>query len=80
MSIYISGMSRLPDKKRVQILGMLVEGMSLRAASRLSGCGFNTVTKLLVHVGKACEAYHDEHARPDVQAGPVRRNKELHLQ
>lgn len=56
-------MNRLTTEKRVQILGMLVEGMSLRAASRLSGCSFNTVTKLLVDAGKACEAYHDEHVR-----------------
>ncbi len=56
-------MNRLSAEKRVQILGMLVEGMSLRAASRLSGCSFNTVTKLLIDAGKACEAYHDEHVR-----------------
>ena len=56
-------MNRLPTEKRVQILGMLVEGMSLRAASRLSGASINTVTKLLVDVGRACQAYHDEHAR-----------------
>ena len=56
-------MNRLPLEKRVQILGMLVEGSSLRAASRLSGCSINTVTKLLVDVGQACSAYHDEHVR-----------------
>jgi len=56
-------MNRLPLKKRVQIIGLLVEGLSLRAASRLSGCSINTVTKLLVDVGKACQAYHDDHAR-----------------
>lgn len=56
-------MNKLPLEKRVQILGMLVEGMSLRAASRLSGCSFNTVTKLLVEVGQACAAYHDDHVR-----------------
>jgi len=56
-------MNKLPHEKRVQILGMLVEGMSLRAASRLIGCSLNTVTKLLVDVGAACEAYHDEHVR-----------------
>ena len=39
---------------------MLVEGMSLRAASRISGCSINTVTKLLVDTGKACQNFHDE--------------------
>ncbi len=45
------------------ILGLLVEGISLRVASRLSGCSFNTLTRLLVDAGKVCEAYHDEHVR-----------------
>ena len=45
--------------KRAQILGFLVEGMSLRAASRLADCSINTVTKLLVDAGTACAAYQD---------------------
>lgn len=56
-------MNKLPLEKRVLIIGLLVEGSSLRAASRLSGCSINTVTKLLVDVGTACQAYHDEHVR-----------------
>ena len=56
-------MNKLPTEKRVEILGMLVEGMSLRATSRLSGASINTVTKLLVDVGTACQTYHDEHVR-----------------
>lgn len=36
------------------------EGMSLRAASRISGCSINTVTKLLVDTGKDCQSFHDE--------------------
>ena len=47
-------MNRLSRERRAQILGMIVEGMSLRSASHLSGGGFNTVTKLLVDVDKAC--------------------------
>ncbi|MBT4710243.1 MAG: IS1 family transposase [Alphaproteobacteria bacterium] len=56
-------MNRLPLEKRVLILGLLTEGTSLRAASRLSGASINTVTKLLVDVGTACQRYHDEHVR-----------------
>lgn len=56
-------MNKLDTQKRVQILGMLVEGMSLRATSRLADVSINTVTKLLVDAGKACAAYHDEHVR-----------------
>lgn len=56
-------MNRLSREKRTQILGMLVEGMSVRAASRLSGCSLHTVLKLLVDAGNACAAYHDVHVR-----------------
>ena len=52
-------MNRMPLAKRAQILGFLVEGMSLRAASRLADCSINTVTRLLVDVGMACMAYQD---------------------
>lgn len=53
-------MNRLPIEKRVQILGLLTEGSSLRAASRLADVSINTVTKLLVDVGFACESYQLE--------------------
>ena len=53
-------MNKLSIEKRVQIIGLLVEGNSMRAASRLSGCSINTVTKLLVDVGKACAEYQDK--------------------
>ena len=50
-------MNRLPIEKRVQIIGLLTEGSSMRAASRLADVSINTVTKLLVDVGTACEMY-----------------------
>jgi IS1 family transposase len=53
-------MNRLPIEKRIQILGLLTEGTSLRAASRLADVSINTVTKLLVDVGAACEMYQLE--------------------
>lgn len=56
-------MNRLPREKRAQILGMLVEGNSLRATSRLADVSINTVTKLLVDLGTACAEYHDAHVR-----------------
>ena len=56
-------MNRLPLAKRVQIIGMLVEGNSLRATSRLCDVSINTVTKLLVDVACASAAYHHEHVR-----------------
>lgn len=62
-SSYISGMSKLPLKTRVQILSMLVEGSSMRSISRVCDVSINTVTKLLVDAGEACAAFHDEKVR-----------------
>ena len=56
-------MNRLPVSKRVQIINLLVEGNSLRSASRITGTSINTVTKLLVDVGLACENFHNETVR-----------------
>lgn len=49
--------NRLPTEKRAQILGLMVEGNSLRAISRLADVSINTVTKLLVDLGEACLSY-----------------------
>lgn len=56
---YLCTMNQLPLEKRVQIITLLVEGNSLRATSRISGCSINTVTKLLVDVGRACIDFHN---------------------
>src|SRR5712664_29953 len=56
-------MNRLPVEKRAAILGLLVEGNSLRATSRMADVSINTVTKLLVDLGTACALYHDAHVR-----------------
>jgi len=56
-------MNRLSTERRAQILGMLVEGNSLRATTRMAGCSINTVSKLLLDIGAACAAYQDEHLR-----------------
>ena len=54
-------MNKLTTEKRTQILTMLVEGNSLRATSRMADVSINTVTKLLVDAGKACQEYHNEY-------------------
>jgi len=41
-------MNKLPRDKRVQIISLLCEGMSLRAVTRTAGASINTVTKLLI--------------------------------
>ena len=56
-------MNRLPLERRARIVGMLAEGGSLRATSRLADVSINTVTKLLVDVGGACEEYQDRTLR-----------------
>jgi IS1 family transposase len=53
-------MNRLTTEKRAQIIGCLVEGNSIRATVRMTGAAKNTVTKLLVDLGEACEAYQDQ--------------------
>lgn len=56
-------MNRLPPKKRAQIIRCLVEGNSIRGTARLCDCVKNTVARVLVEVGEACQAYHDQHVR-----------------
>ena len=50
-------MNKLPRDKRIQIISLLVEGMSLRAVTRITGVSINTVTKLLIDAGKACSEF-----------------------
>ena len=56
-------MNKLSTEKRAQIIGMLVEGNSMRSVSRMADCSINTVTKLLIDVGKACAEYQDKALR-----------------
>ena len=68
-------MNRLPIEKRVQIVTMLVEGMSMRSVSRVADVSINTVTKLLAEVGAASSAYMDQAMREltitDVQVDEI---------
>jgi IS1 family transposase len=56
-------MNRLDINKRAQVLRALVEGNSIRATVRMTGIAKNTVTKLLVDLGKVCTAFHDKNVR-----------------
>ncbi len=49
--------NRLSTEQRARIIGCLVEGNSIRATVRMTGAAKNTVTKLLVDLGRACETY-----------------------
>src|SRR3712207_79834 len=52
-------MNKFPTEHRVQILGMMVEGMSIRAIARLTGASKNTIVKFLRDAGEAFSAYQD---------------------
>lgn len=56
-------MNKLPSAKRAEILGMMVEGVSLRAISRLTGASKNTIVKLLEDAGEAFSEYQDKTLR-----------------
>jgi IS1 family transposase len=56
-------MNILSKPERRQVVAALVEGNSIRSTSRMTGVARNTITKLLVDLGSACMAYHDEHVR-----------------
>jgi IS1 family transposase len=56
-------MNKLPSAKRAEILGMMVEGVSLRAIARLTGASKNTIVKLLEDAGRAFSDYQDKHLR-----------------
>jgi IS1 family transposase len=52
-------MNKLLRAKRIQVLTLLCEGMSMRAAGRSSDVSYNTVCALLNEAGPACEEFHD---------------------
>ncbi len=52
-------MNRLSTERRGQIVGCLVEGMSIRATVPVTGAAKNTITSLLVDLGEACTEYQD---------------------
>ena len=56
-------MNRLTTEKQARILNLLVEGMSMRAITRIENVGINTVARLIDAAGAAASAYHDEHVR-----------------
>lgn len=56
-------MNRLSLQDRARILGCLTEGNSMRATTRMCDVSINTVTKLLVDTGTACDLYQNETLR-----------------
>jgi IS1 family transposase len=52
-------MNKLSTAKRAQVLQMMVEGVSLRAITRMSGVSRTTLQKLLEDAGQAFSEYQD---------------------
>ena len=56
-------MNRLSAAERAQIIRCLVEGNSIRSTARMTGFARNTITTLLVQLGRACSDYQDRTLR-----------------
>src|SRR5437588_9634604 len=56
-------MNQLNTAKRTQVIGALIEGVSVNATCRLTGVAKHTVLKLLKELGCACAEYHEKHVR-----------------
>lgn len=56
-------MNRLSQEKRAQIIGMMVEGVSIRAISRMTGASKNTIVKLLAEAGQMFSDFQNETIR-----------------
>jgi len=57
-SIMVS-MNQLSTERRAQVVAALVEGNSIRGTVRMTGVAENTVTKLLLDLGGACDDYQN---------------------
>ena len=61
--VYSKTMNKSSTTKRAQIIGMMIEGVSIRAISRMTGASKNTIVKLLADAGNACLDYQDRWLR-----------------
>jgi len=56
-------MNNLPMEKKVLAISQLAEGASIRAIERVLGVHRDTIMRLGLRVGEACEKFHDEKMR-----------------
>jgi transposase len=56
-------MNTLCMEKKVAVIAALCDGASVRATSRMTGVGKNTILRLLASVGTACARYQDRAIR-----------------
>ena len=55
VSVKEATMNKLSNERKIQILKMLVEGMSIRSVERITGTHRDTIIRLMVRIGKGCE-------------------------
>ncbi len=56
-------MHKLSSDQRARVLHMLCEGSSVRSVTRVLNVGKNTVLRLMIDAGRACDAHHNEHVK-----------------
>jgi IS1 family transposase len=56
-------MNRLDIEQQIRVVSALVEGNSIRSASRMTGVARNTITSLLLDLAEACARYHNRNVR-----------------
>jgi IS1 family transposase len=61
---------RITDKEAATALGMLLEGMAIRAVERITGIGRDTLCDLVLRVGERCERFFAAKVR-DLQVSDV---------
>src|SRR5581483_2866571 len=55
--------NHLPTEKKVNVISLLCEDMSIRGIERATGVNRNTIMSLGLRVGTACAKIHDEKMR-----------------
>ncbi|MCH8840729.1 MAG: hypothetical protein IH831_08665 [Planctomycetes bacterium] len=70
---------RIDLDKAVMALNLLLEGMSVRATSRLTGMKVDTICDLILHVGDNCQQFLDTNIR-GVEAKDVQVDEFCRLQ
>jgi IS1 family transposase len=56
----LSSMNKLSPEKRAAVLSCLVDGVSIRATSRITGAAKGTILRLLESAGAVCADYQDQ--------------------
>ncbi len=56
-------MNRLKSEKQARVISALIEGCSVRSTERMTGVHRDTILRLMVRIGDACQGYMDQTMR-----------------